>query len=95
MYNKEEHAKSIEQFINDNKKDLNKEEIENLEIIRDNILKSQTEEELLKWNYLLALFLTTKKLDKKIQESQKRDKFSGWFFLILKLLLLLATILFH
>jgi hypothetical protein len=94
MYNKDEQVKSIEQYINNNK-DLNKEEIEHLEIIRDNISKSQTEDELLKWNSLLVLFLTTKKLDKKIQESWKRDKLSSWFFIVLKLLILLATILFH
>lgn len=94
MYNKDEQVKSIDQLINDNK-NLNKEEIEDLEAIRDNISKSQTEDELLKWNYLLFLFLTTKKLDKKIQESWKRDKLSSLLFIVLKLLILLATILFH
>jgi hypothetical protein len=95
MYNKEENIKSIGEYINNNKQDLTIEEIKYLEDIRDKIAQSENDEELLKCNYLLALFLTNEKLDNKIRKSQKWDKLFKWSYLLVKLLAILASIIYH
>jgi hypothetical protein len=91
MYNKEEQIKSIDEYIKANKQDLTNKEIEYLENISNNIRQSQNDEELLKWNLMLVIFLNSEKLDKLL----KRDKFFKQWMLLLKLLAILASIIYH
>lgn len=91
MYSKEEQIRSIDEFIVDNKQDLTNKEIEYLENINHNIGQSQTDEELLKWNLLLTVFFSNTKLDKLL----KRDKLFKRWMLLLKLLAILASIIYH
>jgi hypothetical protein len=57
MYNKNEITKSIDLHIEKNKATLSTEEIEFLLEIREKIIKSKNEKQLLKWGFELLRFI--------------------------------------
>ena len=90
MYSKEENIKSIEEYIKNHNKELSIQEIEYLEQIKLKIEQAQNDDELLKWNCILAMFINTETLEK-LKKALKRDQYFRWAGLLLKLLAILIS----
>jgi hypothetical protein len=90
MYNKDEQIKSIVEYINSNKSKYTKEEIDYLVYIKKGIEESKSDDELLKWNCMLAMFINTKSLEE-LKKAQKKDQVARWVGLFLKLLAILIS----